>query len=55
MVLSEDHGAMGAMPIFVAHTATWGHRDILAPAAADVHVWVLCPTTTSVCVDVTGP
>jgi hypothetical protein len=45
----------GIMLIWVTCTATWGHRNIQAHAAAGGHVWVYGPMAAGVCVDVPSP
>lgn len=39
MLGSNGHSFMGAMPIWVACTATWGHDDVQTWDADKDHVW----------------
>lgn len=40
MLVSEGQTSTGVITIWVVCTATWGHGDILAQAAAKEHLWV---------------
>lgn len=55
MLVSKDHIATGAMPIWVVYKAAIGHGDNLAWVTAENHVWVHGPDIAGFCVDAPGP